>query len=139
MKVIVINNTDGTCGIMVPATKALEILTIEDIAAKDVPEGLSWRICDNSNLPSSREFRNAWTDSNATDTVDIDIDKAKSIHLDNIRKVRDKKLALLDVETLKGIDVQAEKQVLRDIPQVINLTNINNIEDLKLVWPEELK
>lgn len=35
-------------------------LTIEEIAAKDVPVGKPYKIVDVSSIPSDRTFRNAW-------------------------------------------------------------------------------
>ena len=35
-------------------------LTIEEIALKDVPDGLPYKIIDESEIPSDRTFRNAW-------------------------------------------------------------------------------
>ena len=35
-------------------------LTIEEIAAKDVPAGVPFRIVDASTIPTDRTFRNAW-------------------------------------------------------------------------------
>jgi hypothetical protein len=35
-------------------------LTIEEIAAKDVPAGKPYKIVDVSDIPSDRTFRNAW-------------------------------------------------------------------------------
>jgi hypothetical protein len=35
-------------------------LTIEEIAAKDVPEGKPYKIVDVADIPSDRTFRNAW-------------------------------------------------------------------------------
>ena len=35
-------------------------LTIEEIAAKDVPAGLSYKIVDASEIPADRTFRAAW-------------------------------------------------------------------------------
>lgn len=34
--------------------------TIEEIAQKDVPTGLKYKIIEHTELPTSREFRNAW-------------------------------------------------------------------------------
>jgi hypothetical protein len=36
-------------------------MSIEDIAKKDVPTGLKYKIVDISDIPSDRTFRNAWT------------------------------------------------------------------------------
>ena len=35
-------------------------LTIEEIAAKDVPAGKQFKIVDVSDIPEDRTFRNAW-------------------------------------------------------------------------------
>lgn len=57
-KRIIYPNTDGGVSIVVPAPDCG--LTIEEIAAKDVPAGVSYRIVDVSDIPSDRTFRNAW-------------------------------------------------------------------------------
>jgi hypothetical protein len=136
-KRIVFTRDDGSCGIIVPSDKTTR--TIQEIAEKDVPSGFSYRITDVSNIPTDREFRNAWTDINATETVDVNMTKARTIYMDKIRTVRNEKLKELDIETMKGIDVQPQKQVLRDLPSNIDLSIFNTPEDLKNYWPEELK
>ena len=35
-------------------------LTIEEIAAKDIPAGTTYQIVDVADIPSDRTFRNAW-------------------------------------------------------------------------------
>ena len=57
-KRIVYTNDDGTISIIVPAECGL---TIEEIAAKDVPTGKEYHIVNASDIPSDRTFRNAWT------------------------------------------------------------------------------
>ena len=57
-KRIVYKNDDGTIAIIVPAECGL---TIEEIAAKDVPSGKEYHIVNASDIPSDRTFRNAWT------------------------------------------------------------------------------
>ena len=57
-KRIVYKNDDGTIAIIVPAECGL---TIEEIAAKDVPTGKEYHIVNASDIPSDRTFRNAWT------------------------------------------------------------------------------
>jgi hypothetical protein len=61
MKRIIYKNPDNTVGIIVPSDEALQSMTIEQIAKKDVPTGLKYKIVDVSEIPSDREFRNAWT------------------------------------------------------------------------------
>ena len=67
-KRIIFKNTDGSIGIIVPTNCGL---TIEEIARKDVPTGLLYKIVNVSEISSDRTFRNAWTidDSELTDGV----------------------------------------------------------------------
>ena len=57
MKRIIYPNDEGGVSIIVPADCGL---SIEEIAAKDVPEGKQYKIVDISDIPSDRTFRNAW-------------------------------------------------------------------------------
>ena len=57
-KRIVYTNDDGTISIIIPADCGL---TIEEIAAKDVPQGKTYHIVNVSEIPTDRTFRNAWT------------------------------------------------------------------------------
>jgi hypothetical protein len=67
-KRIIYKNDDGTISIIIPANCGL---TVEQIAQKDVPTGKSYKIVDVSEVPSDREFRDAWTidDAELTDGV----------------------------------------------------------------------
>jgi ribosomal protein S12 len=67
-KRVIYKNKDGTIGIIIPCDDSL---TVEQIARKDVPTGLSYKIVDVSEISSDRTFRNAWTidDSELTDGV----------------------------------------------------------------------
>jgi len=55
---IIYQNDEGGISIIVPADCGL---TIEEIAAKDVPSGKEYHIVDASEIPTDRTFRNAWT------------------------------------------------------------------------------
>lgn len=135
---IVFKKEDGSVGVIIPTPEALRVMTIEQIAEKDVPQGLEWRITSTANIPSDRTFRAAWTDGLPTPTVDVDMDIARNIKMADIRKLRNEKLSELDIETLKGNDVQAEKQVLRDLPASIDLEQFTTPETLKEYTPPEL-
>lgn len=136
MKRIIFKNLDGTCGVIVPAEKCK--LTIEEIAKKDVPDGLEYRITDVSNIPTDRTFRNAWTDDEPTDTVDVDMPKARALHMDKLRGLRNDKLKALDSRKY-GSGKDAERQALRDMPGNTDLELATTPEDLKAILPEELK
>lgn len=49
---------DGGVAILIPAPDCG--LTIEEIAAKDVPEGKPFKIVDAADVPTDRTFRAAW-------------------------------------------------------------------------------
>ena len=54
MKRIIFPNDDGGVAIIIP-TESL------DLAMKDIPSGKPYRIVDAADIPTDREFRNAWT------------------------------------------------------------------------------
>ena len=80
--------------------------------------------------------------------VRVDMDKARAIHMNDIRRARDAALAALDPAHFKAIesgndktikDVVRRKQTLRDIPQTLSLVTPNNSPDeLAGIWPEGL-
>ena len=55
---IIYPTDDGGVAIIVPAPECG--LTIEQIAAKDVPLGKPYKIVDAADIPTDRTFRNAW-------------------------------------------------------------------------------
>lgn len=57
---IIYQNDEGGISIVIPTPEALETMTIEEIAAKDVPAGKEFKIVDVSEIPEDRTFRNAW-------------------------------------------------------------------------------
>ena len=58
---IIYKNEDGGIVIIHPTVEALSIMTIEEIALKDVPRGLAFAIVEDDFIPSDRTFRDAWT------------------------------------------------------------------------------
>jgi hypothetical protein len=59
-KRIIYPNDDGGVAIVIPAPEYLASHTIEELIAKDVPIGKSYKIVDASNIPEDFTFRNAW-------------------------------------------------------------------------------
>jgi hypothetical protein len=55
---IIYPTPDGGVAIIIPTDECG--LTIEAIAAKDVPAGTPFKIVDAADVPSDRTFRNAW-------------------------------------------------------------------------------
>lgn len=55
---IIYPTDDGGVAIIIPAADCG--LTIEEIAAKDVPAGKEYKIVDVADIPTDRTFRDAW-------------------------------------------------------------------------------
>ena len=58
-KIIVYIQDNGIVAIVIPSDDCG--LTVEEIQAKDVPDGKTSYIIDATDVPSDRSFRNAWT------------------------------------------------------------------------------
>ena len=58
MQRIIYKTNEGGVAVIIPADCGL---TIEQIAAKDVPTGLPYKIVDVADIPSDRQWRNEWT------------------------------------------------------------------------------
>ena len=67
-KRIIYQNDTGGVAVLIPADCGL---TIEEIAAKDVPTGKPYKIVDVSEIPTDRQWRNEWTvdEADLTDGV----------------------------------------------------------------------
>jgi len=59
-KRIIYPTDDGGVAIVIPSPEALETMTIEEIAAKDVPDGKPFKIVSTEDVPTDRTFRAAW-------------------------------------------------------------------------------
>jgi hypothetical protein len=55
---IIYPTDDGGVAVIIPAAECG--LTIEEIAAKDVPAGKPYKIVEDTEIPSDRTFRAAW-------------------------------------------------------------------------------
>ena len=55
---IIYPNDEGGVAVIVPAADSG--LTLDEVAAKDVPDGKPFKIVDVNDIPADRTFRNAW-------------------------------------------------------------------------------
>jgi hypothetical protein len=113
---------------------------IED-CIKDVPEGVPYKIVDS--LEVDNDYFNAYAFSEETG-VEVNIDKAKQIHLDKFREARKPILSKLDVDYMKAIEVEdsvaasaiaVQKQELRDVTK---LPLPDTLPEIKATWPDIL-
>lgn len=68
---VIYKDENGNVCILTPTPECLKSHTLEEIAEKDVPEGVPYKIVDVSEIPTDRTFRNAWDidESELTDGV----------------------------------------------------------------------
>ena len=158
VKVACYTNKEGNLEILIPAYNdgarsaddtdddLLERLIARKQADGGIPSVASYRIIDHSEVPSDRIFRDSWEDT-GTGPVQVNLPKARGIHMDRIRQVRNAELVKKDVDFMRAIEagdtsaqstIAAEKQTLRDIPQTYNLSCFKTPEELKAAWPKEL-
>lgn len=90
---------------------------------KDVPpDAIGVKIVDMTEIPTDRTFRDAW--QLEAGLIKVNMPKAKALHKDRLRKLREPMLAALDTEYMradedgdnqKKAQIRAKKQSLRDV------------------------
>lgn len=132
--VIIINNGNGT----VKTISSIQV-PIDDIITNSVPKDKTHRVSTLDKLPDYA-FRDQWTDDYDTDTVDIDLEKAK-VHVVNCSRVKrdaqwgdfDKRYAVAERDGGNLTELKKEREILKKIPQEVN-------QKIKLIeTPEKLK
>jgi hypothetical protein len=106
-------------------------LSIEEVAAKDVPAGVAFRIVNDDEVPSDRAFRNAWKED-----LTVDMPKAVNITKDRLRQERAPLLTALDVQYQRAQEdgrdttiIISEKQRLRDVTKLAD--KATTLDELK--------
>lgn len=57
---IIYKNLDNSVGVLIPTEEVLKFATVSQVAEKDVPKDLPYKIVSVDDIPTSREFRDAW-------------------------------------------------------------------------------
>ena len=141
----IIFNHEGTISIMHPTPEALQIMTIEQIAEKDLPVGVTtYSIVEDSIIPTDRSFRDSWVGvgiGTTGGTISEDMTKAKELHKTKIREARADKFTALDIEYQRATETSADtsaivakKQALRDAPAASGISTASNTTELKAQW-----
>lgn len=138
-QVIIHKRNDGSVGVIWPSPQALASgVTIEDMIPQDIDDGEECRITPLYDLPSSREFREAWCDETASPVVDIDLVKAKDIQLNRLREERLPYLESSDVEITRAMEtnnteeieaIKAKRQALRDATEALKQLEVSGYND----------
>lgn len=96
--------------------------------------------------PADRAFRNAWKMDG--DKIDIDMERARDIHRDRLRRMRAPKLAELDIEyqradeagdNEKKKDIAKRKQALRDVTADPAIELASTPDELRAAIPAAIK
>jgi len=133
---IVYSTPDGGVAVVIPSGE----LPIEQVLAKDVPEGVEAEIVEIADVPSDRTFRGAWEKSGRN--VVTNLTKAKDIAHEKRRAARAKEFAPLDVEATipsRASQAEAARQAIRDKYAVMQeqMDAATTVEELKSLLPQE--
>ena len=151
MKYYLIKNADGSVSVMTMVVQPDGSFSTPDAdMAKWHPtlkdNVVSWREIKPSHIPRDRAFRDAWCDVTAAPTIDINMTKAKDIHRNRLRAMREPKLAALDVEMTRAFAdpakqaaIDAKRQALRDVTKDPSIEAAKTPEELIAVIPDVLK
>ena len=112
-------------------------LSIEEVAKKDVPAGVAYKIVNDDEVPSDRTFRNAWKDEGG---IKVDMPKAQEITKDRLRAERAPLLVAQDVLFQRAQEsgaittaIVAEKQRLRDVTKLADTaTTLDELKALEV-------
>lgn len=116
---IIYSTPEGSVAVIIPSGE----LPIEEVAAKDVPEGVPYEIVSADEIPSDRIFRGAWVMGDCC--VEHDLDKCKALGHDMRRAKRAEEFAPHDeviAKQIPGVDAveaEAQRQRIRDKYAVI--------------------
>lgn len=109
---IIYQNESGGVSVIIPTGE----LSIEEVAAKDVPEGVAYEIVEDDAIPSDRTFRNAWVMGDCC--VEHDLDKCKALGHDMRRQQRAEEFKPYDEVIMKqipGADATAAEEARQEI------------------------
>ena len=145
MSKIIYTQENGVIAVVHPTDLSLKEMTIEQIAQKVVPVGIStYSIVEDSVIPTDRTFRNSWVGVGIGTTGGIiseDMTKAKELHKAKIREARADKFTALDIEYQRATETSADtsaivtkKQALRDAPAASGIATAANTSELKAQW-----
>lgn len=133
MQVIIYPTDEGGVAVINPAPECG--LTIEEIAAKDVPAGKPHRIVNSTEVPSDRTFRGAWGYD-----LKVNLEKAREIAHAKRRAARDAEMAPLDIQSTipaKAAQAEAARQAIRDKYAVMQqrIDAASTLDELKAAMP----
>jgi multidrug efflux pump subunit AcrB len=143
---IVIKLATGGVAVMTLVNDSDETEALRKWKLANPEQYVSHRQMPDDAIPTDRTFRNAWADTTPELIIDVDMDKARNIHLESIRIKRNTELSKLDIQATKAQDIgdsdaltqiRVRKQELRDLPAILapTLASADSIDALKAIQP----
>ena len=142
MKRIVYTRPDGGVSVVTP------VGSLQEVYERSIPaDATNIHECDHTDIPADRTFRNAWAQG-AAKLPEVNMPKARDIHMDRIREKRNAKLAELDLAYIIADEnndgpgkaaIAQQKKKLRDLPATYDLSGHATPDTLKDDWPIEVQ
>lgn len=103
--------------------------SLKNELALDANGQYEYREISSSELPVSKNYRNAWTDDFETDTIDIDLEKAKEIQSQLI----------IEKAYKRAVDKWGNvKKLTKQEIEDIDLSSAKTVEELYNMWPKSI-
>lgn len=106
---------------------------------KTVPDHVSWRRVEDSEIPTDRTFRDALVD---TGSLEHDVEKARELKREQLRHERATAFIELDGQWMRAFargdartaaEVEAKRQALRDLPASDRIREARTVDELKVI------
>ena len=132
---IVYQNVKGGLSFDIPSPRWSG--TMEELAAKDVPDGKAYKIIEDFAIPTDRTFRDAWENY---EDITVRFPKAKEITKKRLRLERKPLLEEQDILFMRAVEtdqdkseIVTEKQRLRDITALADdATTLDELKSLEV-------
>jgi hypothetical protein len=150
-KAIIHNNSKGDFTITYPITNCG--LSADEIIKQISPLDNKYTIINQEEIPEDNTYSDCWIYDSENEKIDINVEKAKERQKNNIRSIRNKLLVEEDVIFLKSLESgdtlgqnesSSRKQILRDLPEIVNNiqiteTTVDGISSqIESAWDENL-
>jgi hypothetical protein len=116
-------------------------LLISEVIAGSIPSNTPYKVVESLDIDDN--YFDAY-EFNSETGAEVNIEKAKAIHIDKFRFLRSPLLAKLDVAYMRALEIEdsvaasaiaVQKQELRDVTKI---TLPNTLPEIKATWPDIL-
>ena len=129
MSKIAYMNEKGNLSIIVTAPDFKDKL--EDLAKELVPENTEYTILEDKQIPKSRNYRNGWEIIGNSNEVTINLDKAKTQHMDNI-------VAKATQRVPKDAFGQPDFSIVKKEFEALDIAGAKDLTELYNLWPKSI-